>query len=206
MSEHVQNEVLIRKVFPPKWMWPWVLSWLVTSSWFINPGTSLGKQESLYPNLIFSPWEHRLKTARGRHGLALPLHGRVCAWACHGLSKAASPKKSLWRGQCDLKLFNNSLAQWVLLKLWFYRSWDPGPASQASTLLRALAVRTGVSDREGTRQALSRNSPEKGAAVMSCALLLAQHPLLPLRMTQHWPWLLLCRRKSACLRAGWMRT
>ena len=137
---------------------------------------------------------------------SLALHGRVCARACHGLSKAASPKKSLWRGQCDLKLFNNSLAQWVLLKLWFYRSWDPGPASQASTLLRALAVRTGVSDREGTRQALSRNSPEKGAAVMSCALLLAQHPLLPLRMTQHWPWLLLCRRKSACLRAGWMST
>ena len=98
------------------------------------------------------------------------------------------------------------------LYFWFYRYRAPGPASQASTLLRAavLGCQDGVSGSEGTGRAVSRPharpelSGEGGRCYAFCPSP-GQQPLLPLRLTKHWSRLLLSRRKSACLRAGRMR-
>ena len=82
---------------------------------------------------------------------------------------------------------------------------DQPPKPALSCMLRYLAVRTGfLTVREPAGQSVAHARPDlAGEGGLLCP---GQHPLLPLRLTQHWPRLLLSRRKSACLRAGRTRT
>lgn len=151
---------------------------------------------------MFSPWEHRLKTAPGRQGQAVSVHERAMdsarlqlrRRACGEASVTLSFSTTALRSECCcISGFTGSEPR------------DQPPKPALSCMLWYLAVRMGVSDSEGTGRAVS--SPRLAGTRRGGGLLCpGQHPLLPLRLTQHWPRLQLSRRKSACLRAGRMRT